>query len=132
MKDLNTWLKDTLGERVKDVRTTDRLTSSPACLVADEHDLSGNLSRILKSAGQKIPGSKPILEINPTHALVQRYLWLLAHDAEPERIAAMVMNIGEFRDAVRLSETVGDDILRLILRLAEAGQFNQRSWHYWH
>ena len=65
-------IKETLGERVKDVRTTDRLTSSPACLVADEHDLSGNLSRILKSAGQKVPGSRPILEINPTHPLVQR------------------------------------------------------------
>ena len=72
LKDVIKQIKDTLGERVKDVRTTDRLTSSPACLVADEHDLSGNLSRILKAAGQKVPGSKPILEINPTHPLVQR------------------------------------------------------------
>ena len=72
LKDVIRQIKETLGERVKDVRTTDRLTSSPACLVADEHDLSGNLSRILKSAGQKVPGSKPILEINPAHPLVQR------------------------------------------------------------
>ena len=72
LKDVIRQIKEALGERVKDVRTTDRLTSSPACLVADEHDLSGNLSRILKSAGQKVPGSKPILEINPTHPLVQR------------------------------------------------------------
>ena len=72
LKDVIKQIKETLGERVKDVRTTDRLTSSPACLVADEHDLSGNLSRILKSAGQKVPGSRPILEINPTHPLVQR------------------------------------------------------------
>jgi molecular chaperone HtpG len=61
-----------LGEQVKEVRVTFRLTSSPACLVADEHGMSGNLERLLKAAGQKVPGSKPILEINPHHPLVQR------------------------------------------------------------
>jgi len=65
-------IKKTLGERVKDVRVTHRLTDSPACLVSDEHDLSGNLARILKSVGQKAPEIKPILEINPTHKLVKR------------------------------------------------------------
>lgn len=65
-------IKKTLGERVKDVRVTHRLTDSPACLVSDEHDLSGNLARILKSVGQKAPETKPILEINPTHKLVKR------------------------------------------------------------
>ena len=65
-------IKQTLGEQVKDVRVTHRLTDSPACLVSGEHDLSGNLARILKSAGQKAPETKPILEINPTHKLVKR------------------------------------------------------------
>jgi molecular chaperone HtpG len=65
-------IKQTLGEEVKDVRVTHRLTDSPACLVSDTHDLSGNLARILKSAGQKAPETKPILEINPTHKLVKR------------------------------------------------------------
>lgn len=65
-------IKQTLGEQVKDVRVTHRLTDSPACLVSDEHDLSGNLARILKSVGQKAPEAKPILEINPTHKLVKR------------------------------------------------------------
>jgi len=65
-------VKDALGERVKDVRITMRLTDSPACLVSDEQDISGNLARILKSAGQKVPESRPILEINPAHALVLR------------------------------------------------------------
>ncbi len=65
-------IKKTLGERVKDVRVTHRLTDSPACLVSDAHDLSGNLARILKSVGQKAPETKPILEINPTHNLVKR------------------------------------------------------------
>ncbi|MCC7483601.1 MAG: molecular chaperone HtpG [Burkholderiales bacterium] len=65
-------VKAALGERVKDVRVTLRLTESPACLVADEHDLSSNLQRLLKAAGQKSPGTKPILELNPRHPLVER------------------------------------------------------------
>jgi molecular chaperone HtpG len=61
-----------LGERVKEVRITHRLTESPACLVVGEGELSGNLERLLKTAGQKTPTVVPILEINPHHALVQR------------------------------------------------------------
>jgi len=65
-------LKDALGERVKEVRVTARLTQSPSCLVADENDMGGNLSRILKAVGQKMPQAKPILEINPSHPMVKR------------------------------------------------------------
>ncbi len=65
-------IKEALGERVKDVRITHRLTDSPSCLVADEHDPGGNLARILKAVGQKAPEVKPILEINPDHAMVTR------------------------------------------------------------
>ena len=65
-------IKKTLGDSVKDVRVTLRLTDSPACLVADEHDMGANFQRMLKAAGQNAPPSKPILEINPHHALVQR------------------------------------------------------------
>ncbi|HSN41188.1 MAG TPA: molecular chaperone HtpG [Burkholderiales bacterium] len=71
-KDLTGKVKTALGERVKDVRVTLRLTDSPACLVADEHDMTANLQRLLKAAGQKVPTSKPILEINPHHPLVLR------------------------------------------------------------
>ena len=65
-------MKTALADKAKEVRVTFRLTDSPACLVADEHELSGNLLRMLKAAGQAAPESKPILEINPTHPLVQR------------------------------------------------------------
>lgn len=65
-------MKITLNEQVKDVRVTFRLTESPACLVADAYDMGGNLERLLKSAGQKIQHTKPILEINPHHPMVQR------------------------------------------------------------
>lgn len=71
-KDLTDKIKASLGERVKEVRVTHRLTESPACLVADEDDIGGNLARILKAAGQKAPDSKPILEINPKHPVVLR------------------------------------------------------------
>lgn len=70
--DLTVRIKTALGERVKEVRVTMRLTESPACLVADEHDIGGNLARILKQAGQKTPDSAPILEINPSHPIVLR------------------------------------------------------------
>ena len=72
LSDLIGRIKTSLGERVKDVRVTHRLTESPACLVADEHDMSGNLARLLKAAGQPGPATKPILEINPKHPVVQR------------------------------------------------------------
>ena len=61
-----------LGDRVKEVRVTHRLTESPACLVADEHDMSANLARMLKAAGQGVPSMKPILEVNPKHPVVLR------------------------------------------------------------
>ena len=72
-------MKTALADKAKDVRVTFRLTDSPACLVADEHELSGNLLRMLKAAGQSAPESKPILEINPNHPLVTR---LKYQDAE--------------------------------------------------
>ncbi|MFW5431559.1 MAG: molecular chaperone HtpG [Methylophilaceae bacterium] len=71
-KDLIERLQKTLGDHVKEVRVTHRLTDSPACLVAGEDDLSGNLARILKASGQNAPESKPILEVNPSHRLVER------------------------------------------------------------
>ncbi|MGH8719319.1 MAG: molecular chaperone HtpG [Burkholderiales bacterium] len=71
-KDLTRKIGKALGERVKDVRVTHRLTTSPACLVADEHEIGSNLARLLKAAGQKVPTVKPILEINPQHPLIQR------------------------------------------------------------
>lgn len=65
-------LKETLKDRAKDVRASTRLVDSPACIVADEGDMSAHLARMLKSAGQSAPASKPILEVNPGHALVKK------------------------------------------------------------
>ena len=71
-KELTDKISVSLAGRVKEVRVTHRLTDSPACLVADEHDLSGNLARLLKASGQKVPMAQPILEINPRHPVVLR------------------------------------------------------------
>ena len=64
-------IRESLGDRVKDVRVTSRLTDSPCCLVSDEGEISGHLERLLKQAGQQAPDRKPILEINPEHALLR-------------------------------------------------------------
>lgn len=72
LKDLLDKMKTSLGDKVKEVRVTHRLTDSPACLVADEHEMGMNLARLMKAAGQNMPISKPILEINPAHPVVLR------------------------------------------------------------
>ncbi len=72
VKDLLGRLRKALEAQVSDVRASTRLTSSPACLVAEDHGMSANLERILKQVGQKVESSKPILEINAEHALVRR------------------------------------------------------------
>jgi molecular chaperone HtpG len=71
-KDLVGKVKTALGDRVKDVRITFRLTDSASCLVSDDQDISGHLQRLLKAAGQKAPEARPILELNPRHVLVAR------------------------------------------------------------
>lgn len=71
-KDLVGRIKEALGERVADVRITLRLTESPACVVVDKDAMSAHLQRLLKASGHKAPPTKPILELNPHHPLVQR------------------------------------------------------------
>ena len=72
MKPLVERMKAALVDKVQDIRITGRLTQSPACLVADSHGMDSSLERLLKSAGQHIPSSKPIMEINPQHPIIKR------------------------------------------------------------
>jgi hypothetical protein len=68
-------------------------------------------------------------------SLAGTYIWWKSPDeaiAFPHRIAARVMNIGDWDDVVRMVDAVGEGYLRHVLRTAEAGQLNERSWHYWH
>ena len=71
-KEFTARIKNALGERVGDVRVTHRLTTSPACLVTGEHDISTNMGRLLRASGQGGPVVRPVLEINPAHPLVVR------------------------------------------------------------
>ncbi len=71
-KELLEKMQEILGDKVKEVRVTHRLTDSASCLVVDSGDLSANLERMLKAAGQKVPNAKPILEINPGHPMVKK------------------------------------------------------------
>ncbi|MFM8695475.1 MAG: molecular chaperone HtpG [Betaproteobacteria bacterium] len=75
-------IKEALKDRAKDVRATTRLVDSPACLVVEEGDMSGHLARLLKQAGQAAPASQPILEVNPSHALVKKLEADEAHFAD--------------------------------------------------
>jgi molecular chaperone HtpG len=61
-----------LDAQVKEIKVSSRLSESPSCLVADENEMGGNMERIMKSLGQDVPETKPILEINPTHSLIKK------------------------------------------------------------
>ncbi len=112
-------LKEALGDEVKDVRVSTRLTESPSCLVADEHEMGGNLARMLKAAGQKVPEAKPILEVNPAHPIVARL------DAEDPRFAdwahllfdqALIAEGGQLEDPAQFVRRSNELMLALAAR----------------
>ena len=81
--DLVKRVKEALSGRVKDVRVSNRLVDSPSCLIADENEMSMNLSRMLKAAGQEVPNTDPILEINKDHPIVRK----MASESDDERFS---------------------------------------------
>lgn len=103
-KDFVEKMKVVLADKAKDVRITFRLTDSPSCLVADENDLSGNLQRMLKAAGQQTPDMKPILEINPDHPLVQK---LKQEDAQFDTWAHILFDQAMLAEGGALADPVG-------------------------
>ena len=103
-KELVEKMKKALEEKAADVRVTFRLTDSPACLVAGEHELSGNLLRMLKAAGQKAPDSKPVLEINPNHPLVQR---LKYEDAKFDDWSSLLFDQAMLAEGGQLTDPAG-------------------------
>ncbi len=65
-------MKEVLSDKVEDVRTSERLTDSPACLVASSNDMSLHMKQMMEAMGQKLPETKPIMEINPSHPIIKR------------------------------------------------------------
>ena len=118
-KELVDNMKASLTDKAADVRITFRLTDSPACLVAGEHELSGNLLRMLKAAGQKAPDSKPILEINPNHPLVQRLKYEEAKFDDWTSILfdqAMLAEGGQLQDPAGFVKKLNDMLLGMSLK----------------
>jgi len=106
-------MKDILGDKVKEVRVSHRLTDSPSCLVVEEHDMAVSMQKLLKQAGHTVPDTQPILEINPEHMLVKR----LKDETNDEHVAdwthilfdqAMLSEGGQLEDPVTFVKRIND------------------------
>jgi molecular chaperone HtpG len=123
LNDLLTCMRVHLQEDVKEVRLSNRLTSSAACLVADEHDLSPRMQRMLEQLGQPAPKTKPILELNPGHALIPKLQALFAEDSTDARLAlyarlllgqAHLADSGQLPDPDAFGKALADLMLRAV------------------
>ena len=112
-------VKDALGERVSEVRVSERLKESPACLVLGEHDLSEPMRRILAAAGQKVPESKPVLEVNVAHPLV-KYLEARTVSGEFAELAQLIYDQAALAEGAPLANAPEyvQRLNRLLVRLA--------------
>jgi molecular chaperone HtpG len=99
-------IKNSLGDRVKDVRLSQRLTTSPACIVSEQNAMSGHLQRLMQAAGQSIPESKPILELNPKHVLIQN-LEREQDDTRLEKWAVMLLEQSILAEGGQLEDLAG-------------------------
>lgn len=120
---LLSWLKETLKEDVSDVRLSTRLTSSPACIVGNEHDLTPSLEKIYRAMGENVPRIKRVLELNPTHPLVTAMRKAheqggdnagLAETAELLYGTALLTEGGDLRDPARFARLLADRLARTV------------------
>jgi molecular chaperone HtpG len=114
-------IKDALGERVTEVRVSERLQESPACLVLGEHDLSEQMRRLLAAAGQNAPAVRPLLEVNVTHPLV-KYLEAIASAGEFNELAQLLLDQAALAEGAALANPPEyvQRLNRLLVRLAAA------------
>jgi len=113
-------VKEVLGDKVKEVRLSHRLTTSPSCLVADDHDMGIQMQRLLKAAGQDVSEVKPIFELNPDHQLVH----ILKAEQNADRFnewthilfdQAMLAEGGQLKDPAAFVQRIN----KLLLELAQ-------------
>ncbi|MFC9893185.1 molecular chaperone HtpG [Nocardia sp. NPDC127579] len=127
--DVLTWLGKTLDESVKEVRLTNRLTTSPACLVGDVYDFTPMLERMYRASGQAVPESKRILELNPAHPLVtglKEAYFARKDDADENKVpeltetaellygTAVLAEGGELKDPARFAHILTDRLTRTL------------------
>jgi molecular chaperone HtpG len=99
-------LKAALGDKVKDVCVSSRLTDSPSCLVLDEYDMALHMQRLMKAAGHAVPGAAPTLEINPAHPLIQRF----EHESDATRasdFALLLFEQAQLAEGAALDDPAG-------------------------
>jgi molecular chaperone HtpG len=117
------FLRATLAEQVKEVRLSTRLTTSPACIVADTDDITPALQRMYKAMGQDLPPSKRILELNPTHALVTGLRDAFAEHPDDAKLVetaellygtAVLAEGGELADPARFARLLADRLERTL------------------
>jgi molecular chaperone HtpG len=122
-KDLIAALRAGMQDQVKEVRLSNRLTSSPACLVLDDGDLSPQISELLRRSGQDVPETKPILEINPTHPLLERLKTICDADRTDPRLAdyatllygqALLAEGGSVDDPAEFSRRIAELMLQAL------------------
>ncbi|GGS45981.1 molecular chaperone HtpG [Actinokineospora fastidiosa] len=119
--DLTSWLTETLSEQVKEVRLSSRLTTSPACVVGDSHDLTPTLEKMYRAMGQELPRVKRILELNPAHPLVEGLRAALADGRDRAELApvaellhgsALLAEGGDLPDPARFARVLADHLQR--------------------
>jgi molecular chaperone HtpG len=120
---LLTWMTGKLQEEVKEVRLSSRLTTSPACIVGDTHDMTPTLEKLYRAMGQEVPHVKRILELNPTHPLViglrearerDKDDNVLAETAELLYGMALLAEGGELSDPSRFTHLLADRLARTL------------------
>jgi molecular chaperone HtpG len=121
--DLLTWLKETLGEHVKDVRLSTRLTESPACLITDAFGITPTLARLYRATGQDVPVTKRILELNPNHPLVTGLRDAHKDRSDDQSVAetaellygtALLAEGGALEDPARFAELLAQRLARTV------------------
>ncbi|CAG7158168.1 molecular chaperone HtpG [Mycobacterium avium subsp. paratuberculosis] len=121
--DLLAWLKDTLSDHVKEVRLSNRLTDSPACLITDAFGITPALARLYRASGQDIPVGKRILELNPKHPLVTGLRQAHQDRADDPSVAetaellygtALLAEGGALDDPARFAEILADRLARTL------------------
>jgi molecular chaperone HtpG len=120
---LLSWLTTTLQADVKEVRLSSRLTTSPACIVGDSHDVTPTLEKMYRAMGQGMPPIKRILELNPTHPLVDGLQKAHAQDADNARLTetaellygmALLAEGGELSDPSRFIRLLADRLAQTL------------------